>query len=175
MPPGLNPPGCRRGQGRTGQDTCPAFSGRLQASIHMHSTWSIWNGLVFSWTREIRSRVLVPWGGLFLFFLGSHHPSSCRLRACTLNGADYCRPRDMAAQDRPRCDTHAGSTYFTYLLTYSIHTLAEGDGGVRGGGGERRHVDRADFDGASRGEVRIEWLTLCPPADPMDRKPMDAV
>lgn len=114
-------------------------------------------------------------GWLFLFFLGGHHPSSCRLRPCTSNGADYCRPRDMAAQDRPRCDIHAGGTYSTYSPTYTIHALAEGDGGVRGGGGERRHVDRADFDGASRGEVRIEWLTLCPPADPMDRKPMDAV
>lgn len=66
------------------------------------------------------------------------------------------------------------STYFTSLLTYiyHIHTLAQGDGGVRGG---RGLVDRADFDGASRGEVRIEWLTLCPPADPMDLEPMDAV
>lgn len=48
---------------------------------------------------------------------------------------------------------------------------------MRGEGEEGREetVDRADFDGASRGEVRIEWLTLCPPADPMDLKPMDAV
>lgn len=72
---------------------------------------------------------------------------------------------------------HAGSTYLhaTYLPTYS-YTLAEGAGGVRGEGRRAEEtVDRADFDGASRGEVRIEWLTLCPPADPMDLKPMDAV
>lgn len=67
------------GAGR-GQDTCPAFSGRLQASIHMHSTWSIWNGLVgLFWTRDNRSRVLVPLGWVALVLLGSHHPSCWRL------------------------------------------------------------------------------------------------
>lgn len=73
--------------------------------------------------------------------------------------------------------------HHAYTHTYSLHALAEGAGGVRGRGGEGRGegrrgqetVDRADFDGASRAEGQIEWLTLCPPADPMDLKPMDAV
>lgn len=66
-----------------------------------------------------------------------------------------------------------------YMLPPSIcsHTFGRGSWRCERGGEEGREetVDRADFDGASRGEVRIEWLTLCPPADPMDLKPMDAV
>lgn len=131
------------------------------------------------WTRENRSRVLVPWDGVALVLLGGHQPSSCRLHMYILNGGQTTVDLGTGqAQDRLWCNTHAPCGQYVstcYLPTYS-HTLAEGAGGVRGEGRRPEEtVDRADFDGASRGEVRIEWLTLCPPADPMDLKPMDAV
>lgn len=125
------------------------------------------------WTRDNRSRVLVPWGGLLLFSLAvtSRRPVAC---TCTLNRADDYRPRDSTGQATVHypCGKYVHTTH----TRAHIHTLAEGAGGVRRGGrGGEETVDRADFDGASRGEVRIEWLTLCPPGDPMDLKPMDAV
>lgn len=69
--------------------------------------------------------------------------------------------------------THAHMHTYFYILWPRELEVSEGGPG-EGRGGEET-VDRADFDGASRGEVRVEWLTLCPPGDPMDLKPMDAV
>lgn len=71
------------------------------------------------------------------------------------------------------CGKYVHTTH-TRAHTYILwpRELEVSEGGGRGG---EETVDRADFDGASRGEVRIEWLTLCPPGDPMDLKPMDAV
>lgn len=66
---------------------------------------------------------LCPACGFFLFVLGSHHPSSCRLHMYIEMGQTAVDLGTPQHRTGPRCNTHAGQ-YVLYVLTHlHIYTI----------------------------------------------------